>query len=133
MIFKKVTEGIYRGSQPETKADYQKVLLLPVKTIMKLNEDREEEEWKFCTSNGIPMGGYPLSEWGRPSTTLLLENVEMVRNFPKPIFVHCLHGYERTGRVIAEYRIKVQGWSKWEAIKEALREGFSPLMLWWFL
>lgn len=36
----------------------------------------------------------------------------------KPVLVHCLHGSDRTGVVIAMYRMVVQNWPREEAIKE---------------
>jgi protein-tyrosine phosphatase len=40
----------------------------------------------------------------------------------QPVLVHCKHGSDRTGVVVAAYRIVVQGWSKEDAIRE-LRDG----------
>jgi hypothetical protein len=35
-----------------------------------------------------------------------------------PVLVHCLHGADRTGVMVAVYRVAVQGWSKEEAVRE---------------
>jgi protein tyrosine phosphatase (PTP) superfamily phosphohydrolase (DUF442 family) len=35
-----------------------------------------------------------------------------------PAFVHCQHGADRTGMMVALYRVAVQGWSKDEALRE---------------
>jgi hypothetical protein len=47
-------------------------------------------------------------------------------------YVHCLHGVDRTGFVIAAYRVKVQGWTWEEAYGEMLHLGFHlfPYALW---
>jgi tyrosine-protein phosphatase SIW14 len=42
-----------------------------------------------------------------------------------PILVHCLHGADRTGVVIAAYRISVQGWPTDRAIYEMVNGGFG--------
>ena len=42
-----------------------------------------------------------------------------------PLLVHCLHGSDRTGVVIAMYRIINQGWSKQQAIDELENGGFG--------
>ena len=44
--------------------------------------------------------------------------MKILRDAPKPILVHCQHGSDRTGAVIALYRILFQNMSKVEAIKE---------------
>ncbi|TAE77038.1 MAG: protein tyrosine phosphatase [Verrucomicrobia bacterium] len=38
----------------------------------------------------------------------------------KPLLVHCFHGSDRTGVVIAMYRMVIQGWSRDRAIAELL-------------
>ena len=40
-----------------------------------------------------------------------------------PVLVHCQHGADRTGTMVAVYRIAVQGWSKAEAIRELTQGG----------
>jgi hypothetical protein len=40
------------------------------------------------------------------------------------VFVHCLHGQDRTGIVIAFYRVLFCNWSKADAEKEMLAHGF---------
>ena len=45
----------------------------------------------------------------------------------QPVFVHCKRGSDRTGTVIAVYRMRNDGWTDDEAIKEAKKFGFG----WW--
>ncbi len=47
-----------------------------------------------------------------------------------PVFVHCMSGKDRTGAVIASYRVRVMGWSKEEAINEMLDEKFGSHYIW---
>src|SRR6185436_828160 len=47
-----------------------------------------------------------------------------------PVFVHCQHGADRTGTMVAVYRIVVQGWSKKEAIHEMTHGGFGYHTVW---
>ena len=39
-------------------------------------------------------------------------------------FVHCEHGQDRTGLIVALYRVKVNGWDKPKSEKEMLALGF---------
>ena len=41
-----------------------------------------------------------------------------------PAFVHCRRGADRTGMMVAIYRIAVQGWDKEQAIAEMTQGGF---------
>jgi len=47
-----------------------------------------------------------------------------------PALVHCKHGADRTGTMVAVYRIAVQGWSKFEAIREMTQGGFGYHPIW---
>lgn len=41
-----------------------------------------------------------------------------LRDCPKPVAVHCLHGSDRTGCIIAAYRMVYCGWSREQALVE---------------
>ena len=43
----------------------------------------------------------------------------------QPVFVHCRHGEDRTGTIIACYRISHDGWKGVAAKKEAEQRGMS--------
>jgi protein tyrosine/serine phosphatase len=43
----------------------------------------------------------------------------------RPVLVHCAHGEERTGAVVAAYRVVVEGWEPAAAEKEAIEHGFG--------
>jgi protein tyrosine/serine phosphatase len=46
----------------------------------------------------------------------------------RPVLVHCAHGKDRTGVVVAVYRMKIEGWS--EAQAEAEMEAFGFHEVW---
>ncbi len=46
------------------------------------------------------------------------------------ILIHCQHGADRTGIMIAMYRIVEQGWSKDEAIREMVDGGYGFHSIW---
>ena len=49
--------------------------------------------------------------------------IAIVRDSPKPIYVHCLDGLDRTGVLIAAYRVLVGGVDQETAIREMGRYG----------
>ncbi len=48
----------------------------------------------------------------------------------QPVLVHCRHGSDRTGTMVAVYRIVVDGWTKAQATDEMIHGGFGFHPLW---
>ncbi len=48
----------------------------------------------------------------------------------QPVLVHCQHGSDRTGTMVAIYRITQDGWTKAQAIDEMVNGGFGFHPLW---
>lgn len=51
--------------------------------------------------------------------------LQIIANARRPVLVHCLHGSDRTGLVVAMYRVVCQGWSKQQAIEEMENGGYG--------
>ena len=49
---------------------------------------------------------------------------------PGPVLVHCWHGADRTGMVVALYRMVEQGWTREAAIEEMLEGGYGYHSVW---
>jgi protein tyrosine/serine phosphatase len=47
-----------------------------------------------------------------------------------PYLLHCLHGADRTGTMVAIHRMAFEGWTKQEAIKEMTDGGFGYHTIW---
>jgi protein tyrosine/serine phosphatase len=47
-----------------------------------------------------------------------------------PVLVHCRHGSDRTGTMVAVYRIVVEGWTKAQAKDEMINGGFGFHPVW---
>ncbi len=48
----------------------------------------------------------------------------------QPVLVHCQHGSDRTGTMVAIYRIVIEGWTKAEATNEMINGGFNFHPVW---
>jgi protein tyrosine phosphatase (PTP) superfamily phosphohydrolase (DUF442 family) len=118
----RVSETLYRGDQPSPRG-MENLKKLGVKTILNLrsfHSDRDE-----IGATGLAYEHIYMKPW-HPEEKDMVRFLKIV-NDPKraPVLVHCQHGADRTGTVIAVYRITVQGWSKAEAIREMTQGGFG--------
>ncbi len=52
-----------------------------------------------------------------------------IENAEKPVLVHCLHGSDRTGGVVAAYRM-IDGWTKEKALEEFQLKHFGCNSKW---
>ena len=68
----------------------------------------------------------PLDVFGSPSVQAVEDFLEVIAS-PEhpPIFVHCLHGKDRTGLMMAAYRVAFDGWDSQRAYAEMLDCGFD--------
>jgi protein tyrosine/serine phosphatase len=48
----------------------------------------------------------------------------------QPVLVHCQHGSDRTGTMVAIYRIAYEGWTKTQATDEMINGGFGFHPMW---
>lgn len=129
--FHKVNENLYRGAQPRT-GGIKRLKELGVKTIINLRgaDEGTRAEEAEARASGLNYFNVPLPGLSRPSD----EQVEKVLNLINdsqnwPVFVHCNHGRDRTGTIIACYRISHDGWKLDEAMKEAKRYGLSRIQV----
>lgn len=125
--FHQVNEHLYRGAQP-LPGGIKRLAALGIKTIVNLRGEDEKTryEGEEARAAGLRYLSVPMSGLKRP-TDEQVEEVLAIINQPEnwPVFVHCNHGADRTGTIIAVYRISQDGWSAREAKKEAKRYGFS--------
>lgn len=129
--FRPVGNGVYRGGQP-TAAGWGYLRSIGVTNVVKLNEDSEGSDG-YAERLGMTVNRFPISiiqqTIGEPCLCEVLTAVGCI----KPgTYVHCSHGQDRTGLVIALYRVRC-GWSRKDAEKEMLDDGFHTWLrgLYW--
>ena len=125
----KVSEGLYRGPR---LVDLNELKSLKIHTILNLEDNSEaiQKESEAAEQLGIVMINIPMSGISRPKRADLLKAVKIIEDQgARPIYVHCLHGRDRTGYVIAADKIMHHGWSVERAFQEAIDKGHNK----WFL
>jgi protein tyrosine phosphatase (PTP) superfamily phosphohydrolase (DUF442 family) len=93
-----------------------------VRTILSLRDS--EEDTAAFQSAGFATRQYPMSARSVTQADLVAV-LKLVRESPKPVLVHCRHGADRTGFIVAGYRVVCEGWTKEEAVRELRRGGFG--------
>ena len=124
--FGQVNQTIYRGAEPDATA-VKNLQRLGVKTIIDLRLPNEglQGEPVQAQAHGILYTNVPLRGLGRPTDEQVRQVLRLIETLPGPVFIHCKHGCDRTGTIIACYRIQHDQWSSANALKEAARYGIS--------
>ncbi len=126
--FYQVDEKLYRGGQPKP-AGFQKLKSLGIKTVISLRRKNEKtyNEENTLKNLGINFYNLPMSVYTRPSDEQILSFLETVLNKNnQPVFLHCESGRDRTGAIVAMYRVVISGLTIKQAYKEAKNMGFWP-------
>ena len=146
--FMVVSPAVLRGSQPDEDA-LKMLQNAGIKLVVSLrhhsknatattssysffrrhtDDDEIEEEQEICNRLGLKFLNISLDGISAPNFSDIDRFVEIFSDEGNlPVYVHCLHGRERTGFMLAAYRVKVLGWTADEAYREMLQQGFDPL------
>jgi protein tyrosine/serine phosphatase len=126
--FAKVNDHLFRGAQPDA-AGLAALKEIGVKTIicLRMTNDLWAPEGAEATNQGLVFINIPLRGASRPKDADVARALFIIENSPGPVFVHCRAGCDRTGTIIACYRIEHDHWTGAAAQKEANHYGMSPL------
>lgn len=129
--FLKVSDKLYRGSQPESDEDYAKLKENGIKTIINLRWDKSVEKSKqSAESLGFNFINVPMRGDGKPTVEDVQKVLNAINNKSTgEVYIHCTFGKDRTGLIAALYRVNEQGWAPEEARKEWIKMGFSVRVL----
>ena len=132
--FHQVDEHLYRGAQPTTLG-LTRLQALGIRTVINIRDERDaavEDERRIVESLGMRFVHIPIKDgnifnWSRriPAETVT-RFFEALGYAPGPVFIHCKRGTDRTGALIAIYRIARNGWDTARALKEANDRGMRP-------
>jgi protein-tyrosine phosphatase len=114
-----VNKQIVRSGQPENTLKFLALYkLFPFKSVINLawnpaTDDDDARELKFCIDHGIV---YKRFSWGAsvPLTPKydafwkkeFPETVALIDTLPKPLWIHCEGGRDRTGGLVAAWKVQ---------------------------
>ncbi|MDH4129550.1 MAG: dual specificity protein phosphatase family protein, partial [Spirochaetota bacterium] len=122
-----VNNNLYRGAQPTVKG-FKLLEKMGVKTIINLRSLHSDRS-KIKNTN-LKYFHINMKAW-HPEEENIIKFLKLIKNKNNlPIFVHCKHGADRTGLMIAMYRIIFCHWTKDQAINEMTKGGFGFHKVW---
>lgn len=117
----RVSDGLYRCEQPKKKdiADLQALGIRSILNLRRWNSDPK----------ALEQAGFKLIVERMEADDLTMDNLvaalRQIKAAPKPVLLHCWHGSDRTGSVVAAYRIVFQDWTPAAALDELRHGGFG--------
>jgi tyrosine-protein phosphatase SIW14 len=134
-----VEQWFYRGGRPQPDG-LTKLVAMNIKTIVSLERgwferepDAVKQERQFAAKNNITFIHIPMHPFFRPEREDILKTLNVIMDpANQPVFVHCRRGSDRTGIVVAAFRIQYQGWTSGQAQNEMEHYGFRNISLFWW-
>lgn len=123
----RVAPGVYRGAEPG-KDGYATLKGMGIKTVIDLRTTENEKQQ--VEAAGMRAIAVPMS-MSREGLKAKVDRVVALMAAPanQPVFVHCRHGQDRTGIVVAAFRMKQQGWRLADAEAEMQSFGFNNVWI----
>ena len=126
--FRKIDQQIYAGGEPDQKdLDYLKNIL-GIQAIVSFDQSISNKIDPWCKQNKIKH--FTISLTGSESS--YDEKIKYIVNqlpdlllLNQPVYMHCLHGSDRTGFAVAVYLIKKQNFKFQQALNDIKKYGYG--------
>lgn len=129
--FQQIDSRLFRGAQPDAAA-FKSLRDLGVTTVIDLRTERDATrsgERRLVESLGMRYVSLPVEDGNFFKRSRIIPET-VIRGFfaavdgaAGPVFVHCRRGADRTGALVAFYRIARHGWTNRRAYEEARDAG----------
>lgn len=124
--FGRITPTLWRGAQPSERGLENLAKLGVVRIInLRMPDDVIPAEASTARRLGVDYENVPLPGLSAPDAMAVARVLALIDSAGGPVFIHCQHGADRTGTIIACYRIRHDGWTADAALAEAKRYGMS--------
>ena len=117
----RIEDGLFRGAQPSASG-FRELAALGVRNVLDLAGGSGDV--RFVSDGSVKLFHVPMSAWGLRDELVVKALRIMTDAENRPLLVHCAHGADRTGALVALYRIVVQGWTKQQAVREMNEGGY---------
>jgi len=124
--FYKVNDWLYRSEQPK-ETGFKNLEEFGISSVVSLRTSNDDR--KLAAGTNLNLVSVPIVTWTIEDKDVAKALGE-IRKAEKPVLLHCRHGADRTGLIIALYRVMYHGWSKEEAKDEMLNGGYGFHSIW---
>jgi protein tyrosine/serine phosphatase len=122
--FAHVSNALYRGAQPDRKG-FEYLKKLGVKTIVNLRSMHSDR--KYIKGLGFQYLSISFKAF-HPEDEDVVRFIQVISNKANwPIFVHCQQGVDRTGMMVAIYRMYFESRERPKALAEMKKFGFHEV------
>ena len=124
--FDRVNDHLFRSGEPSVEG-LAELGAMGVKTVIDLRESGAATQFEKEQVEKLHMKyiNVPFAQLSAPKQAQMEQVLSLLLNDSGPILVHCRRGKDRTGTVIACYRIQHDGWNNERALQEAKEHGLS--------
>ncbi len=117
----KVDDTIYRCEQPNAN-DLKFLSSIGVRTVLNLRTNQSDNGLAADTNLELRHASIQARSM---TLTNIVDALQIIKRSEGPILIHCYHGSDRTGAVVAAYRIVFQRWTVDDAVAEMLDGGYG--------
>ena len=117
----KLNDSIYRSEQPDKSGmiELQQRGIITVLNLRDWHTDRFEAKATSLILAAVPI------QTSKIAYADILKSLAVIQHARKPILIHCWHGSDRTGCIVAAYRMVFENWTKEEAISELKEKDYG--------
>ena len=123
----RIEDGFYRAAQPTAKG-FQELAALGVRCVLDVAGGAGDDA--YIEKGSLRLFHVPMSAFGLRDDRVLQALRIMIDPNNRPLLIHCQQGADRTGAMVALYRVVVQGWTAEKAVEEMTRGGYHHSSLW---
>ena len=134
--FRQVNDQLFRSGHPNTY-EFKKIKKMGIQSVLSLEPSTgspyaSNSEGNLAAAMGIRPFSVPMSGSAKPTLSQINRALKVIEDpANQPVLVHCKYGEDRTGIVVAAYRIKHDRWSVERAKSEMRQLGHYDKLYWW--
>lgn len=117
----RINDSMFRSEQP-TKIGIREIEKLGIHSVLSLRNIKSDRSIRRKSS--LKFYKKTINAWTMTEYELI-EALKLLVQSEKPVLIHCVHGSDRTGTVVAAYRIVFENWPKEKAIQEMLETQYG--------